>query len=123
MILACPICCYVPLAGNLFAMVDPEDWVDLHKFHWYIKKGRGGMYAYRKLRKGRHQQRLYMHREIMHTKKGDECHHGNRNTLDQRKENLKNCTIKEHEQISQINRLIHRRGTKPIAGTGELPHN
>lgn len=121
MILACPICCFIPMPNGRFAMVDPEDWIDLHKYHWYLKHARGGTYAYRKIRVGTHQMRLYMHREITHAPKGTEVHHKNRNTLDNRKANLVILTPEEHYHIGQISHIIHRRGTKPEAGCEALP--
>jgi len=39
---------------------------------------------------------IRLHREIMHTPAGYECHHKNHNPLDCRKANLENLTPSEH---------------------------
>ena len=103
-------------------MVDPEDWIDLHKHKWFIKRARGGIYAYRKKYRGKKSFRLYMHREIMNTLSGFEVHHKNRNTLDNRRANLENVTPGKHQQIAQIGRIARRRGPRPKPGCQALPH-
>ncbi len=121
MLLACPTCCYIRIEPDIIVLVDPEDWIDLHKNKWYVKKGKHGWYAYRKIYRNGKQYREYMHRVIMATPKGQECHHKFGNTLDNRKENLQNVTPKIHGVITQFNRICKRRYRQGSRRFEDLP--
>jgi len=97
----CYLCCYIRLNRDLVALVDPDDWVRLHKYHWYARKTKNGFYAVRKVRIGQKRQLIYMHREIAGTPAGMETHHKNTFKLDNRKENLDIVTPNDHRFISK----------------------
>lgn len=96
----CFLCCYIRLDKGLVALVDPEDWVRLHKYHWFAKKTKDGYYAARKVWVKGKSRLIYMHREIAGTPVGMETHHGNEFKLDCRKENLEIVTPETHKFIS-----------------------
>ena len=77
---------------NTFTLVDDEDYVELMKHKWHIKMCAKQRYAVRK----HNRKALYMHREITTTPKGVLIDHKNGNGLDNRKQNLRNCTKQEN---------------------------
>ena len=86
--------------GNVDVLLDDWDWLRLCRYKWRVKKvndhqsyivrteGRKGF--------GRKRFTVYMHRVIMDTPEGLECHHKNGKTFDNRTENLENLTKQEH---------------------------
>ena len=97
----CYLCCFIRLDKDRVALVDPDDWVRLHKYHWFAKATKNGYYAARKIRIGRKRKLIYLHREIAGTPVGMETHHKNRFKLDCRKENLDIVTPEDHRFISK----------------------
>lgn len=86
----------IPLQNGLFALVDP-DWFDrLNRYHWYAKKSFGCLYACRKVTNKGHVFFIRMHRVVANTPDNLVCHHINGNSLDNRRANLKNMTQFEH---------------------------
>lgn len=77
------------LRRGSFALVDDEDYERINQWKW--QENRDG-YAFRShywYEDGIKKQRgMYMHREVMGAKKGEELDHKNRNKLDNRKSNL-----------------------------------
>ena len=78
-------------------LLDDWDWLRLCRYKWRIKDNGSGHKSiarnYRK--KGKHYT-VYMHRDIMNTPEGMECHHKNGNTFDNQTETLENLTKQEH---------------------------
>jgi len=99
--LACPISCWIPLQNKYIVLVDPEDWITLHKFNWQIRRSSKNIYAVRKIKIGNKWKSIYMHREISNCPDDQETHHKNRNTLDNRKANLMNLEPLQHRFISR----------------------
>lgn len=88
--------CFIKVWPNKAALVDPEDYLWLSKYRWKLVKSNACYYAVRKFwRNGRYHYRR-MHREIMNTPKGQEVHHVNGNTFDNRKSMMQNVTPKNH---------------------------
>jgi hypothetical protein len=107
----------IPLSKGMVAVVDDEDYAALSKYKWHCN----GVYAARNaymekhLRKRKYQQRrVWMHREIMQTPPHLECDHINRNPLDNRRVNLRNCTPSENG----VNRN-RRRGSTGVIGVAK----
>jgi hypothetical protein len=98
---------FIPLTKNQTAIIDATDFEWLSKFNWcaswnphlrafYAQKGKG----------------VSMHRFILGCKAGEIGDHINGNTLDNRRENLRKCTMAE----SNRNRKLHRRNRSGFKG-------
>lgn len=88
--------CKIPLTQGKFAKVDPDDYIWLSQFRWYCNKRPHTSYAIRNAGEGKERRKVLMHREIMETPGHLVCDHINRNGLDNRKKNLRNCTKGEN---------------------------
>ena len=88
----------IGLTDGKFAVVDEEDYYRLGNFGWCARTSFGKTYAIRFVdMPKRGAVMISMHREIMNHPKGLLVDHRNRNTLDNRKENLRLAT---HSQNS-----------------------
>lgn len=121
MIAACPLACVIRLTKGKIAIVDPWWWVRLKRGRWRAVLRKGGWYALKITGKKGSYKYYYMHRVINQTPKGEECHHKNRNTLDEREENLENVTNPKHREIQLTSRITKFCQKKPMAGTCDLP--
>ncbi len=88
----------IPLTQGKFAIVDDKDYERLNKYKWYAAKNKRTFYA---MRTGS----IYMHRQILGLLLEQQCDHRNHNGLDNRKQNLRICTIAQN----YYNQL-HRKG-------------
>ena len=86
----------IKLQGGKIAIVDPDKYDSLLKYHWYAKKSGFCWYAVAKVKKGGIIFFLRMHRLIAQTPADQVCHHINHNPLDNRILNLQNMTWFEH---------------------------
>jgi len=85
---------YIPLTRGLWAVVDEADFEQLNKYRWYASPSGGGkMYARRNTKKGT----VLMHREIMQPGPGMCVDHRDRNGLNNRPDNLRECTPAQNE--------------------------
>ncbi len=85
---------YIPLTRGLWAVVDVADFERLNKHRWYASPSGGGkMYARRNTKTGT----ILMHREIMKPPKGKHVDHKDHNGLNNRPDNLRNCTPAQNE--------------------------
>jgi hypothetical protein len=82
----------IQLTQGKVAIVDDADYDRLNAFRWYASNGRSGHYASRC--PGRN--RIPMHREVMGASAGQVVDHKNGNTLDNRRENLRLCLVKNN---------------------------
>lgn len=75
------------------ALLDDEDWERLHSFTWCIAGMRSCFYAVRSVKR----KRVYMHHDIIgKPPQGMITDHISRDTLDNRKVNLRHTTYKEN---------------------------
>ena len=83
----------IQLTQGKVAIVDDEDYDYLNQFKWYANNLNGKFYAVRNERiNKKYAGGLLMHRVIMNPIKGFVVDHINGITLDNRKDNLRNCT-------------------------------
>ena len=95
----------IKLSQGQYALIDNEDFERVNQFKWYAiwQEGLNGFYAVRTdYTFGKHQT-IYMHREIMNTPDGLQCDHINRETLDNRRVNLRNCTVAQNTMNRSLN--------------------
>lgn len=114
MIIACPLCCSIPLTKGKYTLIDPSVWVGIDRKGWRAKKSRGGWYAYKITRVNGTNCYTYLHRLINKTHPGFETHHKNGFTLDNREANLVEMTEAEHENLHRMLRI----GKRTIRKTG-----
>ncbi|MCJ7602243.1 MAG: HNH endonuclease [Desulfobulbaceae bacterium] len=98
----------IPLGKGKFALVDPEDYATISKYHWSARKSKSGYYAVRKATYCGTRVTIFMHRQIMAAAAGQQVHHINQNRLDNRKINLQLLTPAEHSQIHLANRITRK---------------
>lgn len=95
----------IPLTQGMMTIVDDEDYEELSKYKWYFALGyavRGGPVI-----NGKRQPLIRMHRQILKVPTGMEVDHISRDTLDNRRCNLRSVT---HTQ-NQWNRGVSRNNT------------
>jgi len=88
--------CRILLTQDRFAKVDPEDYAWLSQFRWCCKTGKDRCYAVRHIQERGRTKRIQMHRQIMATPRHLICDHVNHDGLDNRKQNLRNCTTEQN---------------------------
>lgn len=93
--------CKIPLTQGRFAKVDPKDYLWLAQFRWHCKTNGIMVYAVRTITESGRQKRILMHRLIAETPEHLVCDHINHNGLDNRSNNLRNCTIKQNNANSR----------------------
>ena len=84
--------CKIPLTNGHFAKVDPADYIRLSQWRWCCSKARDTSYAIRNGSRRSAARKIYMHRVIANTSNNLVCDHINHDGLDNRKQNLRNCT-------------------------------
>lgn len=86
-----------------FALVDDEDFEKLNEYNWFFCNG----YASKHNKKSKHNNiQFKMHRFIMNCPKNLQVDHINGNKLDNRRKNLRICTLKQncrHKGFSKNN--------------------
>ncbi len=81
--------CRIPLTQGQFAIVDQENFEELNKHKWCATRGKHTFYACRR----ENGKTILMHRQIMRTPAGMVVDHIDRNGLNNRVRNLRNCTM------------------------------
>lgn len=102
----------IKLTRGMVAIVDSDDLEKLSSCKWYAGNNSGKFYARREIYKDGIKKSLSMHRVIMNAPNGIIVDHINGNTLDNRKENLRFCTVNEN----QMNRIISKNNTSGYKG-------
>ena len=98
----------IPLTQDKFAIVDDEDFEELNRYKWHAHKNRENFYAVR-FCKGK---RVSMHRVILNAPDDLQCDHMNHNGLDNRKCNLRLCTVAQNNH----NRRPRKNATSKYKG-------
>ena len=93
--------CKIPLTQGRFAKVDPQDYIWLSQFRWHCKPNINAAYAVRTVTSANKTKRIYMHRQILNTPPHLVCDHINHDGLDNRRQNLRNCTINQNNANSR----------------------
>ena len=90
--------CLVKLSGKhgagKYAIVDNEDFDRLNQYSWHLYKG---VYARTNVYEDGKPVGIKMHRLVMKAKKGEYLDHINGNGLDNRKSNLRFCTVSQNQ--------------------------
>jgi len=90
----------IKLKKGKFAMVDPEDYERLSRYKWHLSSENSTYYAQRSFyrKKTKSTGTTGMHREVLRVPAGFCVDHINRNTLDNRKANLRCATASENSR-------------------------
>lgn len=91
----------IKLTKGFYALVDSDDFERLNKFRWCVGKTSFHYYAMR--RDGR--KTMFMHRFITNAPNGYLVDHKNKNSLDNRKENLRICTAQQNRRNNSLSKL------------------
>lgn len=103
---------YIQLSQNQQAIVDKEDFEWLNQKRWYAKGPDSHPEAYRAIWEKGKQTNILMHREILNAPDGVEVDHVNRNSLDNRRSNLRLCSHSENG----MNRKLQSNSTSGFKG-------
>jgi hypothetical protein len=74
--------------------IDRDAIPEIARNQWTIIRLKSGPYLFRKIGT----KTVYLHRQLMGAKKGQQVDHRNRNTQDMRKQNLRTCSPKQNMQ-------------------------
>jgi len=88
---------FIPLTKGKFAIVDADDYDWLNRHKWCISKKRYSFYACRQT----HAEKIFMHRVITNAPKGMLVDHIDGNGLNNRRSNLRICTIAQNNRNSR----------------------
>jgi hypothetical protein len=88
----------IPLTQGNFVLVDDADFEWLNKYIWRPKKTKYTYYA-RRRSKGKE---IQMARQILNPPSHLHCDHINHNGLDNRRSNLRICTISQNQHNSKL---------------------
>ncbi len=106
----------IKLTHGYVAIVDDEDYEKLNKHKWHVNKYGDKYYASRTERVGLNKRKhIKMHRQILGISDSKMfCDHRNGNGLDNRRENLRQCTQAENT----MNKRIAKNNTTGFKGVG-----
>jgi len=110
----------IPLSQDKFALVDDSDYERLSQYKWYASKHRNNFYAVRDIwENGKKGKTIRMHREVLGlSRNGEElADHKNRNTLDNRKNNLR----KANHSLNNRNCNLRKNNSSGYTGVDWVP--
>ena len=82
------------LTRGYVAIVDDEDYEELSKHKWYAALRPGGPRAARTVRGEK--RNVFMQRQILGALSGEQVDHRNHETLDNRRVNIRKCTVSQN---------------------------
>lgn len=88
----------IELTQGKFAIVDDADFERVSQHKWYYNEG----YAVRNTKKNGKCVKICMHRVINKTPNNMLTDHANGDTLDNRKSNLRTCTVRQNSQNRKL---------------------
>lgn len=88
----------ISLSRGLVTVVDPEDWDTFSALKWHASPKRGGFYARHSVYRSGRTYAEMLHRKITNAPVGVYVDHINGNTLDNRRSNLRLCSIQENNR-------------------------
>ena len=91
----------IKLTQGKYAIIDDKDYEELSKHKWYAAFDLRVKKYYARRRVSGTSTKLNMHRFILNTPKGMFTDHINRNTLDNRRKNLRTCTSNQNAYNSE----------------------
>lgn len=91
----------VPLSKGMVAIVDPEDHEELSRHSWIITESHRTYYASHVWRENGRRKGILMHRLLLGATPGMFVDHINGNGLDNRKANLRVCTLQQNNWHSR----------------------
>jgi hypothetical protein len=106
-----------PKYGTHIVYFDIEDWNKIKKYQWHICRGINTLYVIAHTYKHNMRTTTKMHNVIMGNHNGMQIDHINGNGIDNRKCNLRTCTIAQN----QMNRMTPKNNTsgyKSVSRTG-----
>lgn len=83
----------VPLSQGKVALVSPEDYERVSAYKWSLWACRGLEYVVRSFGKGKDRRQVSLHRYVLNAPKGTHVDHKNGDGLDNRRENIRLCTV------------------------------
>lgn len=94
----------IPLSRGMYTEVSPDWFEELSKYKWFARysKSNNKFYASRNVGKFPNRKLEHMHRVIMNTPEGMDCDHINGDTLNNRTDNLRNCSRSENVTNSKL---------------------
>jgi hypothetical protein len=102
----------VPLAGGLIALVDPQDASRVGRYKWKpLREHHGSIYATRSTYGDGRVTTVLMHRFVVGAPAGVGVDHRNRDTLDNRRANLRLATMSQNQANT-----VSRGGTSRFKG-------
>ena len=107
---------YIKLTKNQVAIVDDEDFERINKNKWYAGFDivMGKYYARRGIWLNKKVGAILMHRFILNTFNKEHIDHINGNTLDNRKDNLRICTVQQNQFNQKNPRKDNKLGIKGV---------
>ncbi|MHC4596028.1 MAG: HNH endonuclease, partial [Planctomycetota bacterium] len=114
----------IPLTRGKYAIVDPDDYWHLSKHKWHANGRNGNFYAVRTVfTEDGKRHLLSMHRHVLKVPPNTFVDHINRNSLDNRKANLRPATRAQNGQNrTKFNNRTYTSKYKGVTWNSELKH-
>lgn len=97
----------IPLTQGKIALVDDEDYEYLNQWKWQAYRSKNTWYAQRSYKINGRKKSVSMHRLLVSAKDDKLVDHINGDGLDNRKSNLRICTLTENNHNRRINKDNH----------------